>query len=59
MLQKLRILSRDAKELDLKLTEMKESFDRCMDLVSSMEAISDKVSKVFILYKELVGLMDL
>ncbi|CCI73965.1 ECU08_0575 [Encephalitozoon cuniculi GB-M1] len=58
ILRRLKEVATRSKELDSKLQETNHSFEYCADAVSEMEVVSDKVAKVFALYKDLVDLLN-
>lgn len=57
-LRRLKQIAAYSKELEAGLAETSRSFDTCAASVSAMEAVSDKVARVFALYRDLVGLLN-
>jgi hypothetical protein len=58
MLESLRVLVQDSRELDARLKDMLDAFRHGSDGAAKMLEISDKVRKVFELYRELAGAID-
>jgi hypothetical protein len=58
ILDKLRTLARDSRELDAKLRDTLHAIRHSDDVATKMAEISEKVRKVFELYTELVSSVD-
>lgn len=57
LLCRLRTIAANSRELDSKLQDVSRSFGTCADTVSAMRDVSSKVRKVFVLHRELLGLL--